>query len=221
MFIGHFGIGMAAKKYAPEVSLGTLFIAAQFLDLLWPWLLIFNVEHVALRPGTNMLDFTYFPVTHSLVMVILWSILFGSIYWLFKRNTKVAIILALCVLSHWILDLIVHFPDLPLYPGNSPLLGMGLWNSRVGTLIVEGAIFIAGIIIYMNTTKAKNKTGKFSFWGLIFLLVILHLSSVFGPPPSNIASIGWLAQLQWIFIFVAYWTDKNRSPVQAILLEQA
>ena len=121
MFIGHFGVGFAVKKAAPGISLGLLFIAVQFLDLLWPTLLLLDIEHVVISPGitkSTPLDFTDYPISHSLIMVIGWGFAFGLIYWLVKRKIHHAIVLAACVASHWLLDLIVHRPDLPCIPGN-------------------------------------------------------------------------------------------------------
>src|SRR5579859_2467277 len=119
MFIGHFGLGFGMKKATPTLSLGLIFIAVQFVDLLWPVLLLLDIEHVAITPqGVTPLDFIDYPVTHSLLMVI---------FWVIKKNKRNAIILGLLVVSHWFIDLIVHLPDLPLYPGNSPKVGFGLW----------------------------------------------------------------------------------------------
>ena len=120
MFIGHFAAGMAAKKIQPTLSLGTLFLAAQFLDLLWPTLLLLGIEHVIISPGISKmtpLDFVDYPISHSLLVVIIWSLLFGVGFFLFTRNRIGALLLSGLVLSHWVLDLIVHIPDLPLYPG--------------------------------------------------------------------------------------------------------
>ena len=131
MFIGHFGVGFGAKKAAPGISLGTLFIAVQFLDLLWPTLLLFNIENAEIHPelsNARTVAFTYYPYSHSLLFALIWSILFGVIYFILKKDRKAAFILAICVLGHWILDLIVHFRDLPLFPGRSPHLGLGLWG---------------------------------------------------------------------------------------------
>src|SRR5690242_7476969 len=117
MFIGHFGLGFAAKKAAPAVSLGWLFIAVQFLDLLWPTFLLLDVEHVVISPGITTLtplDFTDYPVSHSLLVVLIWALAFGFLYWLIKKQKQAAVVLAICVLSHWLLDLVVHRPDLPL-----------------------------------------------------------------------------------------------------------
>ncbi len=213
MFIGHFGVGLAVKKATPRISLGTLFIAVQFLDLLWPTLLLLNIEHVVIHPeldNAHGLAFVDYPITHSLLFALIWSVLFGGIYFIFNKDRRGAFILGFCVLSHWLLDLIVHFPDLPLYPGNSPLLGFGLWGSTVGTALVEGSIFIVGLVMYLRSTKAKNKTGDIVFWILIILLVAAHVSSLFGPAPTSVTALAWSAQLQWVFVLLAYWADRNR-----------
>jgi multisubunit Na+/H+ antiporter MnhC subunit len=214
MFIGHFGVGFGAKKTAPQISLGTLFIAAQFLDLLWPTLLLLNIERVEIHPelgGNRVLTFTYYPYSHSLVFALFWSLLFGGIYYLLKRDRKVALILGLCVLSHWVLDLVVHFPDLPLYPGNSPLLGFGLWNSLIGTTIAEIIVFVAGLYLYLKNTVAKNRTGKVILWILIGLLILTQVFSTTGAAPGSIKALAWSAEFQWLFVLLAYWADGNRT----------
>ena len=119
MFIGHYGIGFGAKSLAPETSLGTLFLAAQFSDLLCPSLLLLGVEKVRIAPGTtkaNPLDFEYYPVSHSLLAVIGWALLVATVYQFVKRYPRGAVVLGLLVVSHWFLDLIVHQPDLQILP---------------------------------------------------------------------------------------------------------
>ncbi len=218
MFIGHFGLGFGVKKAAPSLSLGTLFIAAQFLDLLWPVLLLLDIEHAELKPGTGHsqpIAFTDYPISHSLLMVAGWGLLFGFIYWLFKRNSRNAVILAICVISHWVLDLVVHLPDLPLYPGaGSPLLGFKLWDSFWGTLIVEGGIFITGLVLYIRCTKSKNKQGIIGLLILVLLLVAVHAANIFGPPPPAMNAVAWAGNLQWLFVILAYWVDHNRSAIK-------
>src|SRR5215831_1946431 len=132
MILGHYAVGMMAKRWAPRTSLGTLFAAAALLDLIWPVLVLAGIEVVAITPGAteiNPLTFIYYPWSHSLVMSIAWGILFGTGYFLIRRYLAGAIVIALLVVSHWLLDLIVHVPDLPLIPGSSPRFGLGLWNS--------------------------------------------------------------------------------------------
>ncbi len=216
MFIGHFAVGFGAKAAAPKVSLGTLFLAAQLLDLLWPTFLLLGWERVAIQPGITVvtpLDFTHYPISHSLLLVLGWSILSGFIYWLFKRNRNGAFVIGLCVLSHWFLDVLMHRPDLPLYPGDSPLLGLGLWNSLVGSLLIEGLVFILGVGLYLRVTTAKNKAGKWGFWALILFLVTIHLLNFISPPPTNPMDIAWVGQSQWLLVLWAYWIDRNRLPI--------
>lgn len=215
MFIGHFGVGFAAKKADTKVSLGTYFLASQFIDLLWPTLLLLGLERVEIEQGISKLtplNFISYPISHSLLMVIVWGILFGVVYKLFRKNTKGAVILGLCVVSHWVLDLIVHIPDLPLYPGDSPKMGFGMWNSVAATLILEFLIFFAGVFIYSKTTAAKNKKGSIGFWGLVVFFLLVHMSNILGPPPPSVIAIAWAGQLQWLFIIWAYWIDRNREP---------
>lgn len=213
MFIGHFGVGFGAKTAARRVSLGSLFLAAQFVDLLWPTLLLLGVEHVKIQPGimkTNPLNFTSYPISHSLLLVCAWGLLVGLVYWLVQKNRKGAVVLGLCVVSHWVLDLIVHRPDLPLYPGNSPKIGLGLWNSVAGTLVVEGLIFAVGLVLYLRTTRARNRVGSYALWALVGFLVLIYLGNSFGPPPTSTGAIAWVGELQWLLIAWAYWVDHNR-----------
>jgi hypothetical protein len=216
MFIGHFGLSFAAKKTAPKVSLATLFIATQFVDILWPFLLVFHVEKVAIIPGytkTNAFEFLYFPYTHSLLMGVVWGLVLAVIYWLFKRDTRGAIVVGLCVLSHWFLDLIVHTADLPLTPFGDYKVGFGLWNHVAITLIIEFTIFLAGTYIYATLTKAKNKIGKWMLWLLVILLLLVQLANTFGPAPSNSIMTLFISfvTMMGIVLALAYWVDRNRE----------
>jgi hypothetical protein len=214
MVIGHFGFGLGAKKFAPKTSLGLLFMAVQWADLLWPVLLLLNVEHVDLQPGNPKfpLVFTDYPVTHSLLMGIVWGLCFGLIYWLIRKDLRGAFVLGICVVSHWVLDLVVHLPDLPLFPGSSsPKVGLGLWNWPVLTGIVEAALFVTGTVFYLRTTRAKNAAGKWGFWLLAVLLVVVHVAGLLSPLPASAHAIGWAAQYQWIFVALGFWVDRNRS----------
>lgn len=218
MFIGHFALGMAGKKIEPAVSLGTLFLAAQFLDLLWPTLLLLDAEHVSIEPGVSKvtpLAFTDYPISHSLLAVLGWSIVFGVIYFLITKKRQASVLLGALVLSHWILDAIVHIPDLPLYPGDSPKVGLGLWNSMILTVLVEGIIFISGIAVYLHAKRTLNEKVNWRFWSLVIFLLIIHVMNFIGPPPPSIAAIAWAGHLQWLFIPWAWWAD-SRYPLIVI-----
>ncbi|MEW6185043.1 MAG: metal-dependent hydrolase [Thermodesulfobacteriota bacterium] len=214
MFIGHFALGFAAKKITPQPSLGTLFLASQFIDLLWPILLLLGWEQVMIEPGNTQvtpLNFIHYPISHGLVAVILWGVLIGGLYFFIKRNLKSALVLGVLVVSHWILDWFTHRPDLPLFPGSDIKVGLGLWNSLIGTLIVEGGLFLFGVYLYLKATRAKNKTGHWALWILVVLLAIIYSANLFGPPPPEVKPIAYVGLLQWLFIAWGYWIDRNRK----------
>lgn len=220
MFIGHFGLSFAAKKAAPKVSLGILFIATQFVDIIWPFLLVFNIEKVAIVPGytkSNALDFIYFPYTHSLLAGIVWGLVFGFIYWLIKRDKQGALVIGLCVLSHWFFDLIVHTADLPLFPFVDYKVGFGLWNHVAISLAIETIIFLGGVYIYANFTKAKTSAGKWGLWSFVIFLVVFNFANTFGPPPpdSMMTLFVTLVTLTGVIVAVAYWVDKKRVVINA------
>ncbi|MFZ0389651.1 MAG: metal-dependent hydrolase, partial [Calditrichia bacterium] len=188
MFIGHYGVALAAKKWDSRPSLGTLFMASQFIDLLWPLFLLLGIEQVRIDPGNTAftpLDFVNYPFSHSFIGVLIWAVLFGGIYYAVKHSRKGALVVALLVLSHWILDFITHRPDLPLMPGSGLKLGLSLWNFVFFSILLEGIIFFAGTYLYSKATTAKNRTGKIAFWSLIIFLVIVYLANIFGPPPPS------------------------------------
>jgi uncharacterized membrane protein len=214
MFIGHFGVGFAAKRVAPRVSLGTAFLAAQFVDLLWPTLLLLGFESVRVAPGATAvtpLVFEHYPISHSLVAVIGWALALGAVYAVTRRNTHGAIVVAALVVSHWLLDLIVHVPDLPLMPGLDTVVGFGLWQSKAATLAVEIPIFAAGIWLYMRSTRARDNIGKYGLVGLVVFLAVIHVGNVFGPPPPSATAIAWVGQAQWLLVAWAYWVDAHRD----------
>jgi len=215
MFIGHFAVGFAAKRVAPGASLGTLFLAAQFIDLLWPLLLLFGLERVRIVPGITAmtpLDFEHYPWSHSLLMVAVWGALLGGLYALVRRNVRTGLWLALLVLSHWLLDFLTHRPDLPLWPDGMQV-GLGLWNSVPGTLVLEIGLFVLGILVYLRTTRTRDRTGRWALVGLVAFLGVVYAANLAGPPPPDIQAIAWVGQTQWLLIAWGYWIDRHREPV--------
>ena len=220
MFIGHIAVALGAKKTAPKVSLGTLIMAAQFVDLLWPIFLLLGVEHVRINPGDTAytpLDFYDYPVSHSLLTGIGWAIVFGLVYYAVRRSARNAWILGACVLSHWLLDLIVHRPDLPIVPGLKTYVGLGLWNSIPATIIVEGMLFVIGIVLYLRSTVALDRIGKYSFWSFIIFLVIIATGNIAGGPPPNVTTLAIVAMAVWLLVLWAYWIDRHRRPTADII----
>ena len=214
MFIGHFGVGFGAKAAAPKTSLGTLFLAAQFVDLLWPTLLLVGLEKVVIAPGITVvtpLDFTDYPITHSLVAAMLWASLFAAAEYLLRRNPKGAWIGGAAVLCHWVIVLMTHRPDLPLVPGAAARVGLGLWYSLPATLIVELGIFAIGVWLYLRSTRPLDRTGTLAVWSLVTFLLIVYFGNLFGPPPPSETAIAWAGQAQWLLVIWAFWVDRHRA----------
>jgi membrane-bound metal-dependent hydrolase YbcI (DUF457 family) len=214
MFIGHHAAGFAAKRFAPRVSLGTLFGAAMLLDLVWPLLLLAGVEHVHIAPGNTAftpLDFYDYPFTHGLMNVIGWSLIAALLYWLVRKSWRDAAIVGLAVLSHWVLDFVTHRPDLPLWPGG-PKVGLGLWNSVAGTIVVEVILFILGLWLYLRATTAIDRTGSIALWALVVFTGVIYIVNITSPPPPNERMIGYAALAAWLFVPWGFWIDRHRRP---------
>lgn len=219
MFLGHFGIGLSGKKLNKISSLGTFFLASQWIDLIWPFMLLLGIEKVEIDPGNTVvtpLNFIYYPFTHSLLFVLLWGIGFGTVHYLFKKNLKTSILMGGLVVSHWFLDLFVHRPDLPLTSSNEILMGFGGWNSLAITLILEFGIFFFGVYFYISVTKAKNKIGSIGFWSLIVFLTVIYFANIYGPVPPSTDAIAFGGLAMWILVAWEYLVDKNRETARAI-----
>jgi hypothetical protein len=214
MFLGHFGLGFAAPAVSRRPSLGTMFLAAQFIDLLWPFLLLFGVERVSVEPGNTVvtpLHFEHYPWSHSGLMVLAWGLLFGLVYFALRRNPRASLLLGALVVSHWLLDLLVHAPDLPLYPGSGILVGFGAWNIPLLTYVLEFGIFGVGVWYYSRATFAKRPAGTIAMSSLVTVLLVIYVANIFGPPPPDANAIGWVGLSQWLLIAWAYWVDNTRE----------
>ncbi|MGE5110835.1 MAG: metal-dependent hydrolase [Acidobacteriaceae bacterium] len=219
MFVGHFGVAFAAKKAAPRTNLATAILAAQFLDVLWPIFVLSGFERVRIAPGlmtVSAFDFLSYPWTHSLLMSIVWAALFGTVHYAFRRDTRTALVLAAVVLSHWFLDLATHRPDLQLAPGLPTRYGLGLWNSRFGTYVVELAIYFGGIVLYLRTTRARDRIGRWGLIAYVALLFMLYIANLEGPPPPDIRT-GLIAMLISMppLLAWAWWLDRHRIVADA------
>lgn len=216
MFLGHFAVGLAAKRLAPQVSLAAWFMAVQLADLVWPVLLFFGLERVRIAPGITAftpLDFYWYPITHSLAGITLWAAVFSGL-WLLKRRMprfdvpdrrRAAVLLGAAVVSHWILDVVAHRPDMPVLP-NGPFVGLGLWYSVAATLIVELGMFGAALLLYVRGGFPGAR--RPSFWLLVGLLLVAYLGAAFGPPPPDVETLAWTALSLWLLIPLARWADR-------------
>lgn len=214
MFIGHYGVSYGAKAMKPAVPLWLLFLAVQFLDVLWGLFVLLGLEKVRIVPGitaTNPLDLYYMPYTHSLTAALVWSLLAGLAYHFWKPGAGGAIVGA-AVFSHWLLDLIVHRPDLPLV-GNQFKVGLGLWNVPAAALLLEVAFLLAGLAFYLRSTQREQSGGTIGF--AIFSTVLLAVQTMvfFGSPPGSPTAAALTALISYgVFAAAAGWLDTRRGP---------
>ncbi len=219
MFIGHFAVGLAAKRAAPAVSLGVLFMACQLADLIWPSFVLMGLEQVEVDPGNTAftpLRFVFYPYSHSLLALLGWGGLAGVLYSVVRRASgHDALVVALVVLSHWALDALTHRPDMPLTIGGSTRVGLGLWNHVAATVVVESLMLAAGLGLYLRATSPCHRRGSVIFWSLIGVLIAISVGNIVGPPPPNATAVVWAAQLMWLFVAWAFWADRHRQPAQS------
>lgn len=213
VFLGHFGLAMGANRWAGGVPLGVLVFASQWPDLLWPVLVLAGVERVVVEPGVTTvtpLDFVHYPWSHSLLMVLVWGAAIGGTYYAWRRRGREALLVGALVPSHWLLDLLAHRPDLPLWPGG-PTVGLGLWNSLPATLLVEFDLFAVGAWLFLATTEARDRIGSWGAYGLVLLLVVIYAGNAFGPAPPNVTVVAVAGLSLSLVVALAWWIDGHRT----------
>ena len=216
MLAGHFAAAFSAKRVAPSLSLGTLVFAALFADLLVFVLAAAGIEHFHFLAGvsTNCFIGDHLIYSHSLLMDVLWGALLAAGYFLWRRQVRAACILFLVVVSHWVLDVISHRPDMPLGPGIPGVLGLGLWNSIPATLIVEGGLWLAAIILYARATHATGPVGIYAFWAGVAVITLAWISNItVGPSTGGSGITATLPSLVFFGLMIAwaYWAGGARA----------
>ena len=215
MHAGHFAVGLTVKRIEPRISLGTAVLAAVLADLLFFIFSIAGIERAGFLSDVATNHFFGYNIaySHSLFMDVVWAALFAVAYLLRRRYPLGAWILFAAVVSHWFLDVLSHRPDMPLTPAAPVVLGFGLWNSPLATLLVEGGFWLLAIILYVRGTRPKNRTGSYAFWIGIALLTFFGAVNVLGtkPPPSPVQA--GIASLIYFSLVVAwaYWMNRLRT----------
>ena len=183
--------------------------------MVWPVLVLLGIERFRIVPGftaINPFDFVYYPWSHSLLMTGVWAVLFAIVYQTVKGDHAGATWVGIAVASHWVLDCVTHRPDLPLRPGGSERLGLGLWQSLPATFAVEGLMFAAGIALYLQSTKARDRIGTVAWWAFIALLLILYVPGPWSPPPPSEKAVAILGIVALAILTPwAYWIDRHRA----------
>ena len=215
MFLGHFALGFGAKRIDPSVSLGTLFLACQLADLVWPTLVLLGIERVAIEPGSTAftpLRFPFYPYSHSLAALFVWALVVGAAYRAIREAPLApALLLAALVLSHWALDVATHRADMPFTIHGPTRIGLGLWHSVPWTIVVESLMFAAGLALYARATTPRDRAGSIGLWILALFLVAVNVANIFAPPPPSAAAVAWAAEAMWLLVAAGYYVDRHRE----------
>jgi hypothetical protein len=215
VFVGHYGPSFAIKSFRPAIPLWLLFIAVQLVDVAWAVLVLLGVEKVRIVPGitaSNPLDLYYMPYTHSLVAAIIWSVAVTVFVMLIPRvaTRSAAIWVGAAVFSHWVLDLVVHRPDLPIYD-DTMKIGLGLWNFPAIALALEVALLFGGMLMYLRATRPINTIGRFGMPVLGVVMVAIQSYVFFGPAPTSPAAAATTALVAYVvFAALAEWLARQR-----------
>jgi len=216
MFVGHYGASLAAKAWKKTVPLWVLFLAVQLLDVAWSILVLLGVEKVRIVPGitaVNPLDLYYMPYTHGLITASLWSILAAMVYRGVRRadGWPAAAIVGAAVFSHWILDFLVHRPDLPLYDDHFKV-GLGLWNYPVLASAFEVVFLFGGMYLYLKKTRSLAPGGSYPMVLFGLTMAAVQARVFFGPPPSSDKAAAVTALAAYAaFAGVAFWLERKRG----------
>jgi hypothetical protein len=216
MFVGHYGPSFAGKAWIKAVPLWVLFLAVQLVDVFWSIFILLGIEKVRIVPGitaTTPLDLYYMPYTHSLPAALIWSAITAVAYRLLWRaaDWRAPVVVGAAVFSHWVLDLLVHRPDLPLYD-DALKVGLGLWNYPALAFLLELGLLFGGMLLYLHATAPKDNIGRYGM--VIFGLAAAALQSVvfFGAPPTSPEAAAITALLSYFgFAAIVYWLEGKRA----------
>lgn len=215
MLLGHIGVGLAGKKFAPGVSLGTLILAAEFADLVWIVLSLAGIEHFRIVANYTLMswyDMYDTPFSHGLAANFVLAIVFGATHFLFKKDLRSSLILAGVVLSHWVLDFITHRPDMVLINRSWPLVGLGLWWSFLGTILVETGLYVVGLLLYVSVLRKRSRRQ----WGriipfVLFCAFLMACSLVLKPMQDPLVEIEGCGIMLVLLVVIAYWSEARKQ----------
>jgi len=223
MFLGHYGVALALKRAEPKLSLGTLFIAVQLADLLWGIFLLLGWEHARIVPGftpVTPFEFLGYPISHSLVGAISWSVVAAALYYSWptrdtSRHWQASALVGLAVLSHYPLDVLTHVPDLPLAGNDSPKLGLGLWNNPAATMVAELAFLAIGLAVYVALRSHRHPVRAVRLALLVLALVGTYFASKYGPLPPSMTAVA-VSDIVFILTIAALaaWADRRATPAE-------
>jgi len=221
MFVGHYGVSFAAKPTAPNVPLWVWFIATQWLDVVWSILVLLGVERMRIVPGfteANAYDLYYMPYTHGLPGSLVLSVVFGAMVAAFVSGSRATtlVLVAAASFSHWLLDLVVHVPDLPLYD-NSAKVGLGLWRQVMLSFPLVLILLTIGAWLYARSAKFTGAKGKCVFAVFLAVLAMTQVYTNFGPPPPSPQFFAIFAiSLYALLALLAAWVERIATVAHAV-----
>ena len=216
MFVGHYAASLALKSFERRASLGVLFLAVQFVDILFFPFVLLGLERMNIVENftqSTHFELLFMPYTHSLVGSLVWAGLAYALFrWFIVKKNSVAVVVALAVFSHWLFDLSVHTPDLPLWSDSSLKLGFGLWNNAVATYVLEAALLVCALWLYLRSTNANSTVGKYGMSIFVAFLLLVNVLNIFGPlqGDSKIFLVTTALTSYFLFAAIAYWLDTKR-----------
>lgn len=223
MFLGHYGVALALKRLEPKISLGTLFLATQLVDLLWGLFILVGWEHALIVPDANPLlnlEFVDYPISHSLVGAIGWGVLAAAAYYSWptrdtSRHWQASALVGGAVASHWLLDLLVHTRDLPLAGNDSTKVGLGLWRHFGLGVTADLLVLALGAVVYVAMRSRRHPVRPWRLALVLLLPVGAYLASLFGPLPPSMTAVG-LSMVVFVPLMsaLAAWADRAATPAE-------
>ena len=217
MFVGHYAAALALKKFEKRASLGVLFLAVQFVDILFFPLVLLGIERMNIVENftqSTHFQLEYMPYTHSIIGSLFWAgVGYALFRWLIVKKNSVAMVVALAIFSHWLFDLVVHTPDLPLWNDTSLKLGFGLWNNAIATYALEAILLVSALWLYLRSTSATSAVGRYGISVFVVFLLLVNVVNIFGPLQGDSKLVLAISALTSYFLFaaVAFWLDTKRS----------
>lgn len=220
MIVGHFAVGLILKRADKSLSLGLLFIAAQFSDLVFFFTSLTGIEKINIVAGTNAatsIEYAFYPYSHSLLATLFWAAIIALVFLITPvksslSKSKTALVMSTAVISHFLLDFIVHNPDLDILGNGAYKIGLGLWNYTYISYAVESILLLAGLWVYLKSTKSSTLAGKYGMPLLIITLLIVGAVATFMPASSSVLSgTIMLVTIYLVAIAAAFWLDRKRT----------
>jgi hypothetical protein len=194
LLAGHYSAALLAKTAEPRAPLWALVLAVQLVDVLWALFVLLGIEHLRIDPAlpSNPLDLYDMPWTHSLAGALFWAALAAGVARAWWGSTGVALAIGAAVASHWLLDWLVHRPDLALWPGSAKH-GLGIWNHPLPALALE-----LGLLLGSAALLARRVPWRRGLWIFVGVLAALQLAVTFGPPPLGPTGVALTALVVFI-----------------------